>query len=169
MLHKSKGKWNWQNKATYCVSWSLSPVIFAYLKQLLKNKDSDGFGVPQYFCNKQAKIQGIENWHEEYDKEDSKFDLNAAHKLHIAALEELVWTFSQQSYEDEPKMADFGLTYEFPDGEKGVDGLVYSSIECIETKPNAHAEYTKASKEYHERLEAGYKLFGEIYKHGLDW
>ena len=169
MLHKSKGVYKFKNKATYCVSWSLSPIILAYLKQLLKNKDSGGFGVPQYFCNKQAKIQGIENWHEEYDKEDSKFDLNAAHKLHIAALEELVWTFSQQSYEDEPKMADFGLTYEFPDGEKGVDGLVYSSIECIETKPNAHAEYTKASKEYHERLDNGYKLFGEIYKGGLDW
>ena len=66
-------------------------------------------------------------------------------------------------------MADFGLTYEFTDREKGVDGLVYSSIERIETKPNAHAEYTKASKEYHERLDAGYKLFGEVYKHGLDW
>lgn len=161
MLYKSKGKWNWQNKATYCVSWSLSPVILAYLKQLLKNKDSDGFGVPQYFCNKQAEIQGIE---------DSKFDLDAAYKLHIAALEELVWTFSQQRYEDEPKMADFGLTYEFTDREEDVDGYVWStSAERIEAKPNAHAEYTKASKEYHERLEAGYKLFGEIYKHGLDW
>ena len=169
MLHKSKGVYKFKNKATYCVSWSLSPIILAYLKQLLKNKDSDGFGVSQYFCNKQAEIQGIENWQDEYCNEDSKFDLDAAHLLHIEALNELVWAFSQQSYEDEPKMADFGLTYEFTDREEDVDGYVWSSAERIETKPNAHAEYTKASKEYHERLEAGYKLFGEIYKHGLDW
>lgn len=168
MLHKSKGFYKFQNKATYCVSWSLSPIILAYLKQLLKNKDSDGFGVPSYFCHKQAEVQGLVGYTGLGDYNDL-LDLNAAHLLHIEALNELVWTFSQQSYEDEPKMADFGLTYEFTDREKGVDGLVYSSIERIETKPNAHAEYTKASKEYHERLEAGYKLFGEIYKHGLDW
>lgn len=168
MLHKSKGKWNWQNKATYCVSWSLSPVILAYLKQLLKNKDSDGFGVGSYFCHKQAEVQGLVGYTGVGDYDDL-LDLNAAHLLHIEALNELVWTFSQQSYEDEPKMADFGLTYEFTDREEDVDGYVWSSAERIETKPNAHSEYTKASKEYHERLEAGYKLFGEIYKHGLDW
>ena len=168
MLHKSKGVYKFQNKATYCVSWSLSPIILAYLKQLLKNKDSDGFGVGSYFCHKQAEVQGLVGYAGIGDCDDL-LDLNAAHQLHIEALNELVWTFSQQSYEDEPKMVDFGLTYEFTDHEKGVDGLVYSSIERIETKPNAHAEYTKASKEYHERLDAGYKLFGEIYKQGLDW
>ena len=165
MLHKSKGVYKFQNKATYCVSWSLSPVILAYLKQLLKNKYKDGFGVPRYFCNKQAEIQGIKNWQEEYAKEDSKFDLDAAAKLHVEALEELVWTFSQKSYEDEPKRSDFGVTYT---RERGEDGLVFSSTR-IETKPNAYNEYRKAYKEYHDRLEAGYKLFGEIYKEGLDW
>ena len=168
MLHKSKGVYRFKNKATYCVSWSLSPVILAYLKQLLKNKDSDGFGVPSYFCHKQAEVQVLVGY-VGVDDCDDLLDLNAAHLLHIEALNELVWTFSQQSYEDEPKMADFGVSYEFTDREKGVDGLVYSSIGCIETKPNAHAEYTKASEEYHKRLEAGYKLFGEIYKQGLDW
>lgn len=168
MLHKSKGIYRWQNKATYCVSWSLSPIILAYLKQLLKNKDSDGFGIPSYFCHKQAEVQGLVGYTGLGDGDDL-LDLNAAHLLHIEALNELVWTFSQQSYEDEPKMADFGLSYEFTDCGKGVDGLVYSSIECIETKPNAYAEYTKASKEYHERLSNGYKLFGEIYQQGLDW
>lgn len=159
MLHKSKGKYHWQNKATYCVSWSLSPIILAYLKQLLKNKDSDGFGVPQYFCNKQAEIQGLGNWHEECAKEDSKFDLDAAHKLHIEALEELVWAFQSDANDEEPDPEDFGLSYNFTD----------SKIQVNQERPTSKQEYASACESLYNRKNEAFKLFGEIYKGGLDW
>ena len=169
MLHKSKGVYRWQNKATYCVSWGLSPVILAYLKQLLKNKDSDGFGVPSYFCHKQAEVQGLLGY-TGVGGESPSLDVNAAHLLHIEALSELVWAFSQKGWEDSPKMEDYGLDYtitpRLPDPDTG---LVYSEITHTEASPTSYADYKKASDEYSERLDKAFKLFGEIYQQGLDW
>lgn len=147
MLHKSKGQWKWQNKATYAPEYSLSPVIKAYIEQLLTNKDKDSFGVPQYYCEKQAKIEG----HTQYSY-DIEIDLDAAHALRIKDLEELLWTFSDNA----PKIQDYD--FDIIMEEVGEDGV---KLHC--TNEKERDRYRKDRKAWDKRKKKGYKLFGEIY------
>ena len=162
MLHKSKGVYRFQNKATFNVEQGLSPIILAYLKQLLKAKDSDGFGVPQYYMRKQAEVMGVESW--------CDADFEEAAKLRIKDIKELIWAFSQ-TCKDEPDMEAFGLSfnranpYSFQRVE-GEDGAVRFKI--AEREVGAFDSFNVACDLYTERKEAAYRLFGEVYS-TLDW
>ena len=153
MLHKSKGVYRFQNKATFSVEQGLSPIILAYLKQLLKAKDSDGFGVPQYYMRKQAAIQGVESW--------CDADVEEALKLRIKDIKELIWAFSQ-TCKDEPDMEAFGLSYDWGDWDSP---LSFKRVERVE---GAFDSFNVACDLYTERKEAAYRLFGEVYS-TLDW
>ena len=156
MLHKSKGQYKFQNKATFSIEYGLNPIILAYLKQLLTNKDKDCFGIPAYYMEKQTKIQGLESYWENVDEVDSK----AAFQLRMDDLQELIWVFSQ-TVEDEPDMKDFGLSYDW-------GGNFKNGYKRVETKPDAFNNYVKACEEYQERKDKAYRLFGEVYS-TLDW
>lgn len=156
MLHKSKGQYKFQNKATFSIEYGLNPIILAYLKQLLTNKDRDCFGIPAYYMEKQAKIQGLDSYWENIDEVDTK----AAFQLRMDDLQELIWVFSQ-TIDDEPDMEDFGLYYDW-------GGDLKNGFKRVETKPDAFNNYVKACEEYQERKGKAYRLFGEVYS-TLDW
>lgn len=149
MIRKSKGKYVWKKKAIWCNEWSLSPVIHSYLTTLLKAVKED-VGIPIYYCEKQAKIEGLEcyDW-------DSEIDLEAAHQLRVKDLEEMVWAFSKES---EPDIRNYDFTY------KGLmddsDSLTLN-LEC--TNEDERNPYWKDCEEYRERKQKALDLFAEVY------
>jgi len=147
MIHKSKGKYKFQNKATYCVSSGLSPIIKAYLEQLLTNKEKSGFGIPWYYCELQAKEQGNDSYDFSVD-----IDLEAALEKRVRDIEELIWVFS----DNEPNPCDYGVEYDFTGG----------SFKCVTPEPRDL--YMKDMNEWNKRKKAGYELFGRVYN-TLDW
>ena len=151
MIRKSKGKYVWKKKAIWCNEWSLSPVIHSYLTTLLKAvKEDENIGVPIYYCEKQAKIEGYDR----YDW-DSEIDLEAAHQLRVKDLEEMVWAFSKDS---EPDIRNYDFTYK--DLFKGSDSLTLS-LEC--TNEEERNRYWKDCEEYRERKQKALDLFAEVY------
>ena len=151
MIRKSKGKYVWKKKAIWCNEWSLSPVIHSYLTTLLKAvKEDENIGVPIYYCEKQAKIEGLEcyDW-------DSEIDLEAAHQLRVKDLEEMVWAFSKDS---EPKSKDYDFTYK--QWTDDLDSLKLN-LEC--TNEEERNRYWKDRKEYRERKQKAIDLFAEVY------
>ena len=151
MIRKSKGKYVWKKKAIWCNEWSLSPVIHSYLTTLLKAvKEDENIGVPIYYCEKQAKIEGYDScdW-------DSKIDLEAAHQLRVKDLEEMVWAFSKDS---EPDIRSYDFTYKglFEDS----DSLTIN-LEC--TNEEERNRYWKDYEGYRERKQKALDLFAEVY------
>lgn len=151
MIRKSKGKYVWKKKAVWCNEWSLSPVIHSYLTTLLKVvKEDKNIGVPVYYCEKQAKIEGYDR----YDW-DSNIILEAAHQLRVKDLEEMVWAFSKDS---EPDIRNYDFTY------KGLmddsDSLTLN-FEC--TNESERNRYWKDCEEYRERKQKALALFAEVY------
>ena len=149
MIRKSKGKYVWKKKAIWCNEWSLSPVIHSYLTTLLKAvKEDENIGVPIYYCEKQAKIEGRES----YDW-DSEIDLDAAHHLRVKDLEEMAWAFSKGS---EPDIRNYDFTY------KGLFGDSDSlNLEC--TNEDERSRYWKDCEDYRERKQKALDLFAEVY------
>lgn len=151
MIRKSKGKYVWKKKAIWCNEWSLSPVIHSYLTTLLKAvKESENIGIPTYYCEKQAKIEGLES----YDW-DSNINLEAAHQLRVKDLEEMVWAFSKDS---EPDIRNYDFTYK--DLFKDPDSLKLN-LEC--TNEDERNRYWKDCKDYRERKQKALALFAEVY------
>ncbi len=151
MIRKSKGKYVWKKKAIWCNEWSLSPVIHSYLTTLLKAvKEDENIGVPIYYCEKQAKIEGYDR----YDW-DSNIDLEAAHQLRVKDLEEMVWAFSKDS---EPDIRNYDFTYKELLGDSGSLTL---NLEC--TNEEERNRYWKDCKEYRERKQKALDLFAEVY------
>ena len=151
MIRKSKGKYVWKKKAIWCNEWSLSPVIHSYLTTLLKAvKEDENIGVPIYYCEKQAKIEGLES----YDW-DSEIDLEAAHQLRVKDLEEMVWAFSKDS---EPDIRNYDFTYN-----RWMDDLdsLKLNLEC--TNEDERSRYWKDCEEYRERKQKALDLFAEVY------
>lgn len=150
MLHKSKGKWKFQRKATYSVEYGLNPIILAYLEKLKECLEkAKSYGVPIYYCDLQAKAEG----HEQYDW-DIEVDLDAANKLRLNDLDELIWTFQ----DNEPDILDYNFTYDFD-----VDG-----IHCSDEAERER--YRNDLKVYDERKKKGYELYGKLMVEGcLDW
>lgn len=151
MIRKSKGKYVWKKKAIWCNEWSLSPVIHSYLTTLLKAvKENENIGIPIYYCEKQAKIEGLEcfDW-------DSEIDFEAAHQLRVKDLEEMVWAFSKDS---EPKSKDYDFTYK--QWTDDLDSLKLN-LEC--TNEEERNRYWKDRKEYRERKQKALDLFAEVY------
>ena len=150
MIRKSKGKYVWKKKAIWCNEWSLSPVIHSYLTTLLKAvKEDENIGVPIYYCEKQAKIEGYDScdW-------DSKIDLEAAHQLRVKDLEEMVWAFSKDS---EPDIRNYKFTYN--DLKFLQDGT--ELIVC--KNEDERNRYWKDYEEYRERKQKALDLFAEVY------
>ena len=149
MLHKSKGKWKWQTKATYSTEWSLDKVILAYLEKLYETiKDRENIGIPIYYCNRQAIVEGFH----EYDYScDIDIDFDAARQLRLRDLEELIWTFT----DNEPDISDYGFNYESDEG-----------LRC--TNDVERDRYAKDVKVWSKRKQEGRKLFGELYN-TLSW
>lgn len=151
MIRKSKGKYVWKKKAIWCNEWSLSPVIHSYLTTLLKAvKENENIGIPIYYCEKQAKIEGLEcfDW-------DSEIDFEAAHQLRVKDLEEMVWAFSKDS---EPKSKDYDFTYnQWTDD---LDSLKLN-LEC--TNEEERNRYWKDCEDYRERKQKALDLFAEVY------
>lgn len=151
MIRKTKGKYVWKRKAIWCNEWSLSPVIHSYLTTLLKAvKEDENIGIPIYYCEKQAKIEGLER----YDW-DSEIDLEAAHQLRVKDLEEMVWAFSKDS---EPDIRNYDFTYN-----RWMDDLdsLKLNLEC--TNEDERSRYWKDCEEYRERKQKALDLFAEVY------
>lgn len=151
MIRKSKGKYVWKKKAIWCNEWSLSPVIHSYLTTLLEAvKGAENIGIPIYYCEKQAKIEGLEcyDW-------DSEIDLEAAHQLRVKDLEEMVWAFSKDS---EPDIRNYDFTYKglFEDSSS-----LTLNLEC--TNEDERNRYWKDCEEYRERKQKALDLFAEVY------
>ena len=150
MIRKSKGNYVWKKKAIWCNEWSLSPVIHSYLTTLLKAvKEDQNIGVPIYYCEKQAKIEGYDR----YDW-DSNIDLEAAHQLRVKDLEEMVWAFSKDS---EPDIRNYDFTYN--DLKFLQDGA--ELIVC--KNEDERNRYWKDYEEYRERKQKALDLFAEVY------
>lgn len=151
MIRKSKGKYVWKKKAIWCNEWSLSPVIHSYLTTLLKAvREDQNIGVPVYYCEKQAKIEGYDR----YDW-DSEIDLEAAHQLRVKDLEEMVWAFSKDS---EPDIRNYDFTYKELFGDSHSLTL---NLEC--TNEDERNRYWKDCEEYQERKQKALALFAEVY------
>ena len=151
MIRKSKGKYVWKKKAIWCNEWSLSPVIHSYLTTLLKAvKEDENIGIPIYYCEKQAKIEGLES----YDW-GSEIDLEAAHQLRVKDLEEMVWAFSKDS---EPDILNYDFTYKglFEDSDS-------PSLNLGCTNEEERNRYRKDCEEYRERKQKALDLFAEVY------
>lgn len=157
MLRKSKGKYKWQRKATYSVNWSLNPVIISYL-ELLHNQLSTAeyYGIPSYYCQKQAEIQGIDEWYSD------EVDLDAAHKLRMKDLEELIYIFNEKNA---PDIEDYDFEIETIFGKKSES---FSTVKFDVKGQEELDRYNKDELEWKERKKAGQELFGKIYQ-CLDW
>lgn len=147
-MHRKKGKWVVSNKDCWWVGNLLSPVILAYLTKF-RQVAEDAMGVPMYYVEKQAQIQGVDAYSDEVD-------LEAATKLRLADIEELMYIFNE---DNSPDKKQYDYTCEFVPFEK--DGLRGT----IEVSNQAEADrYTQDMKAWDERQTAGFKLFGEIYQ-----
>lgn len=153
-MRKVKGKWVASNKDVMWTGNSLSPIILAHITKLYESiKDHDCVGVPMRYVEKQAWIQGVDAYGEEVD-------VDAAHKMRLGDLEELMFVFNT---DNEPDISDYDFHCEFVPKEEG--GLV-GKIEVSNLEESDR--YTKDMREYQERVDNGYALFGQVYRE-LDW
>lgn len=148
MIYRSKGKYHWNRKATYSVDWSLTPLIHSYLVKLKESLESAKTkGVPMYYMESQAKIQGLENGY------DENVSWDEANNLRMKDLNELIWAFDKNS---EPQIEDYDFTYNFCN----------NGVKC--SNEEERDRYHKDQTEWWERKQEALKLFGEIYQ-TLDW
>lgn len=147
-MHRKKGKWIVSNKDTWWTGNLLSPVILAYLTKF-RQVAENAMGVPIYYVEKQAQIQGVDTYSDDVD-------LEAATKLRIADIEELMYIFNENN---EPDIRDYNFTAKFvPFEEGGLRGNIQIDNEAESDR------YTQDMRAWDERQKAGFKLFGEIYK-----
>lgn len=147
-MHRSKGKWVVSNKDTWWTGNLLSPVILAYLTKF-RQVAENAMGVPMMYVEKQAQIQGVDAYSDDVD-------LEAATKLRLADIEELMYIFNE---DNQPNIDNYDFTAKFvPFEEGGLRGNIQISNEAESDR------YTQDMKAWDERQKAGFKLFGEIYK-----
>lgn len=155
-MHRSKGKWNASYKDTWSIEQSLNPIILAYLEKLYTTlKASKHHGVPMYYVEKQALIDGIS------DPYSEDVDLDKADELRFNDLEELIWVFGSE----EPDILSYDFKIDFVEVDKE-DDIVKKHGKCFTTQVVGEQEYERYNKDidfYWERKMKGYKLFGEIY------
>lgn len=158
-MRYTKGKWVASNKDTWSVDATLNKIIHAYIQKLYNGlKGSKCHGVPMYYVNKQAVIEGlVDNAYEA--------DVDAADLLRLKDLEELLWVFGTE----EPDVLSYDFDIEMVRGEPNEKGNI--PITFLTTGVNGGAEkerYHKDCEAYTERKLKGYELFGKIYN-TLDW
>lgn len=155
-MRYTKGKWVASNKDTWSVDATLNKIIHAYIQKLYDGlKASQCHGVPMYYVNKQAIMEGlVDNAYEA--------DVDAADLLRLKDLEELLWVFGT----DEPDMRAYDFTIKMINGEPNERGNIPCTFDI--QGEEERDRYHRDCLEYEKRKEAGYKLFGEIYS-TLDW
>lgn len=160
MLHKSKGKWKFQRKATYSVEYGLNPIILAYLEKLKECiEKAKSCGVPIYYCDLQAKTEGYER----YDW-DIEIDLDKAHQLRLKDLDEIIWTFQN----NELNILDYAFSIDMEYGEQ--DEKNCREVKLTVNNEEERERYHRDLKAYNERKTKGYELYGKLLIKGcLDW
>lgn len=147
-MHRSKGKWVVSNKDCWYVGNLLSPVILAYLTKF-RQVAENAMGVPMYYVEKQAQIQGVDAYSDDVD-------LEAATKLRIADIEELMYIFNE---DNQPDISKYEMEFKFvSSGQSDNRGQIVCSNQAESDR------YTQDMKAWDERQKAGFKLFGEIYQ-----
>ena len=146
-MRYTKGKWVASYKDTFSVEQTLNKIVLAHITKLYEClKKSECHGVPMYYMDIQARIEGVD-WNE--------VDVDKADEIRMKDLEELIWTFS----DNEPDISDYDFHYDF-----GND--VPCGIQCSnEAESNRYADDMKV---WDERKKKGYKLFGDTY-YDLSW
>lgn len=155
-MRKHKGKWTASLKDTYHLG-EINSAVLAHIQKLYDTiKDKETVGIPMYYVDKQAEIQGV-------DRYSDDVDLDAAHQLRLRDLEELIWTYT----DNKPKITDYDFHMNWIRGEKA-EGSVGIPVEITCTNEEELDRYTKDSDEYWERTIAGYELAGKIWRE-LQW
>jgi hypothetical protein len=140
-MRKHKGSWIVNVKDTYHLG-EINSAVLAHIQKLYDTiKDRECIGIPMYYVDKQAELQGVDHDHRPDD-----VDLDAAHQLRLRDLEELLWTYT----DNEPDIADYD----------------FHEITC--TNDEERDRYTKDIDKYWERITAGYELAGKIWRE-LQW
>jgi len=154
-MRYTKGKWVASRKDTYSVETTLNKIVLAHLIKLYEClKKNECHGIPMSYVEKQALIDGT-------DPYSDNVDLDKADELRFNDLEELIWVFG----DNEPKMEDYDFTYNW-DFEPLENGASKCNIEC--TNEAERNRYHEDIKDYVERRDKAYKLFGEVYDN-LSW
>jgi hypothetical protein len=157
-MRKHKGSWIVNVKDTYHLG-EINSAVLAHIQKLYDTiKDRECIGIPMYYVDKQAELQGVDHDHRPDD-----VDLDAAHQLRLRDLEELIWTYTN----NEPKITDYDFHMNWIHGEK-VKGSIGIPVEITCTNDEELDRYTKDIDKYWERITAGYELAGKIWRE-LQW
>lgn len=154
-MRKHKGKWIVNVKDTYHLA-EIDSAVLAHIQKLYDTiKDRETVGIPMYYCNKQAEIQGL-------DKYADGVDLDAAHQLRLRDLEELIWTYT----DNEPDIGDYDFHIEMLSGEPLENGHI--PVDFKVTNQEGRDKYHSDEKAYWERKLKGYELAGKLWRE-LQW
>ncbi len=146
-MHRKKGKWVVSSKDTWWTGNLLSPVILAYLTKF-KGVAENAMGVPMYYVDKQAEIQGV-------DSNSDDIDLEAATKLRLADIDELIYIFDEKN---DPDIGEYNFKMTWvPTSEDGLTG----NFSCDNLAEQDR--YISDKRAWGKRQKAGFKLLGEIY------
>lgn len=154
-MRKHKGKWIVNVKDTYHLG-EIDSAVLAHIQKLYDTiKDRETIGIPMYYCNKQAEIQGL-------DKYSDGVDLDAAHQLRLRDLEELIWTYT----DNEPDILDYNFEINFISLEPNSRGTIPCTVEVVNQE--GRDKYHTDEKAYWERKLKGYELAGKLWRE-LQW
>lgn len=155
-MRYTKGKWVASNKDTWSVDATMNKIIHAYIQKLYDGlKGSECHGVPMYYINKQAIVEGlVDNVYEA--------DVDAADLIRFKDLEELLWVFGTE----DPAIRDYDFTIDMVSGEPNEKGNIPVTFNVVGQEERDR--YHQDCMDYSERKEKGYRLFGDIYS-TLDW
>ena len=155
-MYKKRGEWIVNVKDTYHLG-EIDSAVLAHIQKLYDTiKDRETIGIPMYYVEKQAAIQGLE------DKYSDDVDLDAAHQLRLRDLEELIWVFT----DNEPKIQDYDFEINFIGGEPTERGTIPCTVEVINQE--GRDRYHEDEKVYWERKLRGYELAGKLWRE-LQW
>lgn len=154
-MRKHKGKWIVNVKDTYHIE-EINSAVLAHIQKLYDTiKDKEVVGIPMYYCDKQAELQGI-------DHHSDDIDLDAAHQLRLRDLEELIWTYT----DNEPDIMSYDFEINFLEGSPTGRGTTTYETEVINQE--GMDKYRADEIAYWERTISGYALAGKIWRE-LQW
>ena len=154
-MRKQRGKWIVSQKDTYS-NECINSVMLAYVTKLYETiKDRETIGIPMYYVEKQAGIQGVD------DKYSDKVNLDAAHQLRLKDLEELIWVYT----DNEPNIEDYDFHIDFVCKE-GDGEFTPVTFNC--TNDAERDRFHMDQDAYWKRKLEGYELAGKLWRE-LQW
>lgn len=144
-MRKVNGVWEFNRKDTYNLNSTLSPVIAAGLKKFLEVIQERDGGVPGKFIQ------------ENLLKTETDEEMEIAFGAWTDVIREMIFAFDSE----EPSFD--GEFFEGPD--HGKEGSV-KNCKIWDMRPRdqeAWDKYMKDSREYEERVQKGYELFGKYF------